>query len=178
MIDRHAQGPAPQEPVAEAGFFQDTAAFGVTFGRPPVVVVKKRRRLDVIGEALADASAQALADGTERKPRVFVVPPAAGSELPEGRSLETSEQAAPASPGAELAVPRRRARRDPLRMPGAVVHVVYPDRGTAEEPADPPGIDLALPHNADEYAQVLEALRGVEKLVKEAASAARFRILA
>lgn len=137
------------------------------FGEParaPLVLIKRRRRID------AGASPQAApdTDDADRRPRVFVLRAAQDEEAP----------SAPVPPAvAGPAVPRRRPRRDPLRQPGAVVHIVAPS-AAPQPPADEAEADdgLGFGLGGDDYPKVVAALQAVQRLLDEAAAAARLQL--
>lgn len=140
-----------------------TEAFGASPARTPVIVIKRRRRAE-----LATAPGPVPGEGSEsRPPRVFVLPAPAGAPDPADEAQAPPATAEPAP----LRTARRKPRRDPLRMPGAVVHTVcaVPE----PEPADD-GLGFHL--NEDDYPKVMAAIQAVQRLLDEAAAAARFRL--
>jgi len=153
--------------------FPDPLPAEALFGEPnraPLVLVKRRRRID---SAASPPAAPDAADA-DRRPRVFVLRAAQGDAV-----APVAEPAGPVAPPG-MAVARRRARRDPLRQPGAVVHIVAPaaapqppaDVADGAEADDGLGFELG----DDDYPKVVAALQAVQRLLDEAATAARLQL--
>lgn len=136
--------------------------------RPPgATVVYKKRRLAVVG-ASGDAAVpgHAPAEPAERAPRVVRV-----SAVP--ASAPQPEAVAAAPEPALVAVPRRRRRRDALRAPGAVHHMVF-ERPASLPVEDDGGSVETGAHWTPQYPRLLEALSAVTATLAQVAQLRRF----
>jgi len=175
-------------PEREARHEVRVAAAGPSpFGsRPPAVTVVVKRRRGAVTPEPASQGSGAGPGANDRQPRVHQIrdpmrsaaaapEPAAEGLPPEPTAADASRLPAP--------VPRRRARRDPLRAPGAVTRTVFE---TAAAPSDPPSASTSdeptpVPRGFIErpevgYEQVMAELRQLRAQLDAALGARKFRI--
>lgn len=147
---------------------------------PSVTVIVKKRRIatsaDIAVDSLhEDASAngqQSPHETASRGPRVH------RTAKPLSDELVQSDPAQPAAPP-EVASPRRRRVRDPLRRPGEVRIVVQTPAAPQVEHDDSPAWQRLLSRPAEEvtHQQVQRALEDLQATVLEARLASKTRIL-
>jgi hypothetical protein len=119
---------------------EDAKPFDTPASAAPTVIVKRRRTLSVVTPTDTGEPAAKVAEPAVKEARVFRLDTSSPSEQPTATAVAPVEhvQATPntevSAPQSPAHPPRLRRRRDPVRKPTLLSHIVYESPGVSDSP--------------------------------------------